>query len=299
VDNHGRQPNSAAIVGAIAAAILIVSFFLPWETALGSASLVDIATKGGNYLRVLDWAMLGLLVVGSGLALAGAVARALQPSTSRGSAGLAVSGFLAAIAGYAIWFVEWSSSSSVVSYYGVSMGIGIWLGLTAAVVGIIAAAVDLRSIAPAVSFQAGPWSPQATGTLQPPAGWSGNAQPPAPAAPAWAAPAAAGWASGGSGRLTVVESGRSSTLMVNQGEQVLVGRDVDAKVRVSDPKASRRHASIQRSGTDWVVRDLGATNPTRLLGASGTAQTIQGEVRLPSGQLLIGDVLVTLFPTGA
>jgi hypothetical protein len=300
VDSHGRQPNSAAIVAAIAAAVLIVSFFLAWESsALASVSMVDFVTKLSNYMRVVDWVMVGLLMVGSVLALAGASIRALQPGPGRGSAGLAVGGFLAALGGYAIWFWEWSDFSNSFSYTGVSLGIGVWLGCVAVVVGIIAATVDLRSIAPAASFQAGSWAPQATGAPQAPLGWSGNAQPPAPVAPAWAAPAAPGWASSGSGRLTVVESGHSSTLVVNQGEQVLVGRDVDAKVRVSDPRVSRRHASIQRSGTDWVVRDLGATNPTRLLSASGTAQTIQGEVRLPSGQLLIGDVLVTLFPTGA
>jgi hypothetical protein len=260
--------------------------------------MVDFVTKLGKYMRAVDWVMVGLLVVGSLLALAGAGIRALQPGAGRGSAGLAVCGFLAAIGGYAIWFWEWTDYSNSFSYTGVSLGIGVWLGCAAAVVGIIAAAVDLRSIAPAASFQAGSWSPQAIGT-QPPLGWSGNTQPPVAAAPAGAVPAAPAWASGGPGRLTVVESGRSSTVMVNQGEQVLVGRDVDAKVRVSDPKASRRHASIQRSGSDWVVRDLGATNPTRLLGTTGTAQAIQGEVRLPSGQLLIGDVLVTLFPTGA
>jgi hypothetical protein len=54
---------------------------------------------------------------------------------------------------------------------------------------------------------------------------------------------------------------------------------------------------ISRSGNDWVVRDLGATNSTRLIGAGGGGgQAIQGEVRVPSGQLLIGDVLVTLYP---
>jgi hypothetical protein len=52
-------------------------------------------------------------------------------------------------------------------------------------------------------------------------------------------------------------------------------------------------------GNGWSVRDLGATNPTRLLGASGTAQPIVGEVHIASGQLLVGDVLVTLFPAGA
>ena len=84
--------------------------------------------------------------------------------------------------------------------------------------------------------------------------------------------------------------------MVNPGEQLLVGRDSAARIRLSDPKVSRQHAMISRSGNDWVVRDLGATNPTKFIGATGGAQTVQGEIRVPSGQLLIGEVLVTLYP---
>jgi hypothetical protein len=102
-----------------------------------------------------------------------------------------------------------------------------------------------------------------------------------------------------SARLTYVESGRSATLMVNSGEQVLIGRDTNARVRLSDPKVSRQHALLQRSGSDWLVRDLGATNPTRLLGPGGQPQNVQGEIRIPSGQILVGDVLVTLFTAGA
>jgi hypothetical protein len=119
-------------------------------------------------------------------------------------------------------------------------------------------------------------------------------------AQAWGAPTAQlpQAASSSSGRITYVESGRSATLMVNPGDQILIGRDPSARVRLSDPKVSRRHALLQRSGADWLVRDLGATNPTRLLGPGGVPQSVQGEIRIQSGQLLIGDVLVTLFQTG-
>lgn len=123
----------------------------------------------------------------------------------------------------------------------------------------------------------------------------------APAQAYGVAPAGAYGAAGAAaaGRLTYVESGRASTMTVNPGEQVLIGRDPGARIRLSDPRVSRQHAIVQRSGNDWVVRDLGATNPTRLLGAGGASQTIQGEIRVSTGQLLVGDVLVTLFPTGA
>ena len=119
-------------------------------------------------------------------------------------------------------------------------------------------------------------------------------------AQAWGAPTAQfpQAASSTSGRITYVESGRSATLMVNPGDQVLIGRDPSARVRLSDPKVSRQHVLLQRSGADWLVRDLGATNPTRLLGPGGMPQSVQGEIKIQSGQLLIGDVLVTLFQTG-
>jgi hypothetical protein len=106
-------------------------------------------------------------------------------------------------------------------------------------------------------------------------------------------------AGGVSARITYVESGRPNSLVVGSGEQVTVGRDSSARIRLSDPRVSRQHAMIQRVGGNWVVRDLGATNPTRLLGAGGRSQPIQGEIRFSSGQLLVGEVLLTLFPTGA
>jgi len=79
----------------------------------------------------------------------------------------------------------------------------------------------------------------------------------------------------------------------------MVGRDAQARIRLSDSHVSRRHAMVGWNGDTWIVRDLGATNATRLLAASGAAQAIQGEVRVRSGQLLIGEVLLTLFPAGS
>jgi hypothetical protein len=101
-----------------------------------------------------------------------------------------------------------------------------------------------------------------------------------------------------SGHMSYVESGRSATLIVNAGEEVLIGRDPSARVRLSDNKVSRKHALLQWRGTNWLVRDLGATNATRLLGQGGEQRQLRGETHLASGQLLVGDAVITLFPSG-
>jgi hypothetical protein len=171
------------------------------------------------------------------------------------------------------------------------MGIGELVGIAAAVVGLVASIADVRSTPR-------PWTaspPAPLAPYQPPAptSWQG----PVPAQSV--APTGARAAAGAVGRISYVESGRPSSLVVNAGDQVMVGRDVDARIRLLDPRVSRRHALVVWSGSGWSVRDLGATNPTRLLGASGTAQPVVGEMRIASGQLLVGDVLVTLFPAGS
>jgi pSer/pThr/pTyr-binding forkhead associated (FHA) protein len=43
-----------------------------------------------------------------------------------------------------------------------------------------------------------------------------------------------------------------------------VGRDPDADVFLDEPLVSRAHAEIVRSGDEFLVRDLGATNLTRV-----------------------------------
>jgi hypothetical protein len=126
--------------------------------------------------------------------------------------------------------------------------------------------------------------------------------PPPPADPA---SAAGGEAAGGEaaptgtptpGHLVVMEAGRSTTLTVAPGQRLLVGRDPDAQIRVSDPQVSARHATIERRGDRWAVQDVDATNPTRLIDAWGMSQTVRGETTISSGQIGVGDVLVTLYP---
>lgn len=302
----GGSAHMRPLIGTAAAIILIVCFFLPWLTwsGLASYSLVDIISKsaGGGWLTIL------LLVGGAVLAVAGSGAKAAGAGISRTPTVLWVVGFGSALGGFALYLIDLSSYTTATTYYGYSYstglgaGFGVWLGIAAAVVGVVAGLVDLATPGPAA------WSTGsgAQSFGQPtPGPWS---QTPIPATSAWtssvpshAYPPSAGYAAApaASGRLTYVEAGRPQAVLVNPGEQVMIGRDPSARVHLSDPKVSRKHALVTWSGAQWDVRDLGATNPTRVIGSSGQAQPLVGDVRIASGQLLVGDVLVTLFPTGA
>ena len=97
------------------------------------------------------------------------------------------------------------------------------------------------------------------------------------------------------GHLNVAEAGGSKILTVEPGRRLLVGRDPDAEIRVSDPKVSERHATIERLGDGWAVQDVDAVRPTRLIDAWGTNRQVRGETTISSGQLVVGDVLITLY----
>ena len=119
----------------------------------------------------------------------------------------------------------------------------------------------------------------------------------------WPAGSAAGpsGAASGSGRsaghLVVVEAGRSTSIVVQPGQRLLVGRDADAQIRVSDPSVSFRHATIERRGHEWVVQDVDAINPTRITDEWGTSRPVHGETAVASAQLVMGGVQVSLYPS--
>ena len=117
-----------------------------------------------------------------------------------------------------------------------------------------------------------------------------------PLASAAVAPANVTAQTAGAGRVVVTEAGRSTGMGVALGQMIILGRDAGCGIPLADPRVSRRHASIQRVDGGWVVRDLGATNPTRLIRSGGQAAEVGQGVRVDSGQLLVGDVLVTLYP---
>jgi hypothetical protein len=273
----------------VAALGILVSMVLPWVqqgSLAPSYSFLDVMS--GKTVIQVGWLTAGLLVAGALLAAGGAGSRLLNATPGTATAKIAVAGFAAALGGFGLWFVLWGKVDQMYGWAGVQIGFGVLVGIAAAFVGLVASVADLRS-QPGVGAKSpagGQWvmSPAAT-QQQAPFGWQ------APV-PTQAAPSA-------SGRISYVEAGRPNSLVVGTGQQVMIGRGATAGIRLTDPKVSREHATITFSGGGWLVRDLVATNPTRLLGTSGSAQVINGEIRIASGQLLIGEVLVTLFPVGS
>jgi hypothetical protein len=287
--NASRANSSPrSLIAMSAAIVMVVSFFLPWVTwGSLSSSLADSFSKEMNTGQ--GWLVYGLLVGGAVLSVCASGARVLGNATGRQSAVWALAGFACALAGFAFFLIDWSNYAGVLAYSGYAVGIGVWLGLVASLVGLVSMIADVSS----PGYRPIPDMNNWAGASAPAQAW------PAAPVPTRPNPATFPGASGAGARLTYVESGRPTTLVVSPGEQVIVGRESTARVRLSDPRVSRQHAMILRIGNDWVVRDLGATNPTRLLGSGGTSQPVQGEVRFASGQLLVGEVLLTLFPTGA
>jgi hypothetical protein len=47
---------------------------------------------------------------------------------------------------------------------------------------------------------------------------------------------------------------------------LVIGRDPDCALRLSDPTVSRRHAELRRERGRWVIADLGSSNGTRVNG---------------------------------
>jgi hypothetical protein len=151
---------------------------------------------------------------------------------------------------------------------------------------------------PGPTYPGAPQPPPWPGGQYPPPYPPSHGWPPQPLAqtdqaPTYAVPPNA--PVGSAAQLVVLEAGRSRMLSVQPGEQLLVGRDADAQVRLADPSVQPRHATIERRGSSWVVRDLQTANPSRLMDATGSIRYVGDETTAEAGQLLIGNVLLTLY----
>jgi Inner membrane component of T3SS, cytoplasmic domain len=231
-----------------------------------------------------------LFVVVAVLALILSVWRILRPPSGLVVMALSLASFVAAGALVAVLQLQWNDATSgwqasAAKFLGAefSHSFGFWVFLGAAVVGGGLVLTEL-----ATRLIRGPAS-AVDSTLVPAADIQSIA-------PIVRAPASAAAETAGSGRVAVVESGRSTAVVVALGQTVVLGRDPGCDIRLTDPLVSRRHASIERVSGGWAVHDLGTTNPSRLIGSGGAAVEIGAGVRVPSGQLLVGDALVTLYP---
>ncbi len=104
-----------------------------------------------------------------------------------------------------------------------------------------------------------------------------TAPPAAERPPAPPEPTAPRSASGPKAFRLVVEAGPLVGLAFRlAGPAVLVGRDPDADVALSEPTVSWRHARLSAHGAAWTIADLGSTNGTQVNG-----QRIEPERQTP------------------
>jgi len=277
--NISREQRRTIEVGL--GAIAVLALFAPWfSTSFFGGALSTSVIQAVPRDGVGD--MFTLAALG---ALAACGYRAYRPTAERWVGWAAVACFVAAVL-LTVWIMlQLVQSQSQPSYLGLAMQLvqpswGLGLYALAAIAGAGLVGFDLRSTrSPGAAPVGMPGMPRT--------GSGARATGDGPSRPV-------------SARLGVVESGHAlGSFVVRPGDSFLVGRDPDAQVRLTDSRASRRHVVIERDQTGWLVRDLGATNPTRVLDAYGAQRDLRDSaVHLDSGQLLIGDALITLFPGG-
>lgn len=86
-----------------------------------------------------------------------------------------------------------------------------------------------------------------------------------------------------------VESGGEREAYGLESPAVVLGRGLEADVRLKDIKSSRRHCQIERQGAAYLLTDLGSGNGTYLNGVQVSgAQTLT-----PGDRIQIGDTVIT------
>jgi hypothetical protein len=86
---------------------------------------------------------------------------------------------------------------------------------------------------------------------------------------------------------------RPGTIVMPSGDRIelgegrnLIGRLSDCRIMISDGNTSRHHAEIHRSGSGFVINDLGSTNGTFLNG-----ERLSGDRRINDGDIItVGSV---------
>jgi pSer/pThr/pTyr-binding forkhead associated (FHA) protein len=98
------------------------------------------------------------------------------------------------------------------------------------------------------------------------------------------------------GQITYAEEHYAKSVILALGQQVKVGRGLDADIWLDDPAIDLAQAQITWQGSSWVVTNLGTTCATILVSAPGGERALTGEVEIEGGQLRMGDALLTLSP---
>jgi pSer/pThr/pTyr-binding forkhead associated (FHA) protein len=92
-----------------------------------------------------------------------------------------------------------------------------------------------------------------------------------------------------------VANGRETSFAVEPGRSLVVGRDPEADIVLTDADVSERQALITRAGPGWLVGSLDDSNLVCLLDNTGRARPVESELGLRSGELLLGSCRLRLF----
>jgi hypothetical protein len=80
-----------------------------------------------------------------------------------------------------------------------------------------------------------------------------------------------------------------------ESRKLTMGRDPDSDIRLDDPEVSRWHAVLLRTGSEWLIDDIGSTNGTYVNGSRITARTT-----LHTGDTMeLGNASLTFHQRGA
>jgi pSer/pThr/pTyr-binding forkhead associated (FHA) protein len=71
------------------------------------------------------------------------------------------------------------------------------------------------------------------------------------------------------------------------GRVQVVGRSLDCDIVLNDPSVSRRHFEVSRSGTEWLMGDLGSGNGTRVDGERVPTARLSAGTRIEAGQTVL------------
>ena len=72
-----------------------------------------------------------------------------------------------------------------------------------------------------------------------------------------------------------------------EGDPVLVGRAPEARLHIPHPSVSRRHCEVWREGENYRLRDLGATNQTRVNDSPASEAVLQDGDHITVGEILL------------
>src|SRR5512137_2770968 len=75
-------------------------------------------------------------------------------------------------------------------------------------------------------------------------------------------------------KLSVRQGPRLNLVFELDGDSYTIGREAGTEIVIEDPQVSRRHATLTRQGTTYLLEDIGSTNGTYVNGKRVTAPVL-------------------------